>query len=77
MVQMELKEETELKKIFFRGNKINGGFILIQTVLLIFVFSVLFGFMVEVYRSKILLLEKKSCLLKDKYQIQEVIDENK
>ena len=59
-----------MKKISFPGNKSMKGFALIQTVLIIFIVSVLLSSLAEGYRGKISLLKKQREVLVKTYDIK-------
>ena len=64
-----------MKKTSFRGNRKKNAFAFMQTVLVIFVFSVLLSALCEGYRAKITMIRKQMVNLEKEYAIKtEVCD---
>ncbi len=59
-----------MKKTLFHGNKSAKGFALIQSVLVIFIVSVLLSSLAEGYKGKITLLKKQKEVLIKTYEIK-------
>lgn len=65
-----------MKKIFTRGTDSDEGFVMIQTTFVIFIISILFAAFVEQINDELFLLNKKENVLKQNYEITEVLNES-